>query len=43
MTRKKIVFTSDAPQLDFDEWIEPGYTRPHTVVGASSHTDTTDN
>lgn len=43
MTRKKIVFTSDAPQLNFDEWIEPGYTRPHTVVGASAHTDTADN
>ena len=27
---KKIYF--DAPQFEFDEWLEPGYTKPHSVV-----------
>ena len=27
---KKIIF--DAPQFEFDEWLEPGYTQPHTVI-----------
>lgn len=27
---KKIRF--DSPELEFDEWLEPGYTHPHTVV-----------
>lgn len=27
---KKIIF--DIPRLEFDEWLEPGYTKPHNVV-----------
>lgn len=28
--KKRIKF--EGPELEFDEWIEPGYTRPHTTV-----------